>query len=95
MAQEIEPQQHQLWPKFVAYADQAGVSLEAQEDWEPWWVCFLSGVHALDELLCASLTLRIDPHVQRVRERRLARRIQRAALPAAAEDDTITSAGGL
>ncbi len=37
------PTEHELWPAFVEYARLNGVSLDSEDDWGPWWECFLAG----------------------------------------------------
>ncbi len=31
------------WDMFIRYADNQGISLECECDWEPWWKCWKQG----------------------------------------------------
>jgi len=34
---------HPAWLAFILWAETHGVSGEDEEDWGPWWECFLTG----------------------------------------------------
>lgn len=36
--------------EFKEFADANGVSLECEDDWRPWYVCFLAGVQTGKEI---------------------------------------------
>lgn len=35
--------QHPIWLAFELWADQHFIGDEYEEDWRPWWECFLAG----------------------------------------------------
>ncbi len=41
-----EPLGHPLWDAFWAWAEEHGYDSDYEDDWAPWWFCFLAGADA-------------------------------------------------
>jgi len=39
-----------LWPAFEKYCKEQMISLEHEDDWYPWWHCFVNGANSSLEL---------------------------------------------
>ena len=39
---------HPLWDVFWTWAETNGCDSEYEEDWGPWWNCFLAGIKAAE-----------------------------------------------
>lgn len=46
-----DPRRSELWPAFEVFAANESISLEHEEDWRPWWDCFLAGRDAYVDTL--------------------------------------------
>ena len=41
-----EDAQAHNWPRFTAFCEAEGISLDHEDDWLPWWSCWCAGYQA-------------------------------------------------
>lgn len=47
MAEDIESsKEDNYWEEFTQYCEENGISLDHQDDWEAWWLCWNAALDA-------------------------------------------------